>query len=245
MIPPLHGDRPQQPALTDPPDLRRIIHLSCPPDGSDMLMEMPGSIPVRFWMGELRRALVSSGTITPQASVHLETEAGVRIEPESTLAQAGIANGAWLVLVTADPAGGENESSPVPVREDAPDPQSGSPIVPAVWMLPPLPASASLIHSSGIVFELDPVPVMIGRSGREYRPEIDLSPLDRRMIASRRHAVIARREFGYVIRPEDATNGTFVNGEEIPSGRDRILADGDCLQFGFHGVELTFRQPAV
>jgi hypothetical protein len=230
--------------LSAPQDLRRIIHLRVSPEGGDSLMEMPGSIPVQLWMGDLRRALEqSSRTISPQASIHLETESGVRIEPGSTLVQAGINNGASLVLVSTEPAGGKDGPG---VQNDvisgnAPDSQSGVPIFDNAGIPPLLRTAAALIHSAGLVFELDPTPVSIGRAGRDYRPEIDLSPLDRGAIASRRHANITKAESGYAIRPERATNGTFVNGEEIPAGKDRTLADGDCLQFGFHGVELTFR----
>ena len=45
--------------------------------------------------------------------------------------------------------------------------------------------------------------------------------------ASRRHAILSRRQEDYVIRDNDSRNGVFLNGVKVNSA---ILRDGDVLQ---------------
>jgi pSer/pThr/pTyr-binding forkhead associated (FHA) protein len=52
--------------------------------------------------------------------------------------------------------------------------------------------------------------------------------------------VIEQTKDGFVLRPEKSTNGTFVNGVEVPAGSSRVLKEGDRIQFGFQGMELVF-----
>jgi pSer/pThr/pTyr-binding forkhead associated (FHA) protein len=57
--------------------------------------------------------------------------------------------------------------------------------------------------------------------------------------ASTRHAAILQSGDSYVLRDLGSTNGTFVNGERLAG--DQPLHDGDTLQFGRNGPEVTFR----
>jgi pSer/pThr/pTyr-binding forkhead associated (FHA) protein len=89
--------------------------------------------------------------------------------------------------------------------------------------------------------EIHSLPAVVGRSGKDAKPDLDLARWDTGKLISRRHAVILAAGEGFVLRAEKTTNGTFLNGEEIPPGTERPLRDGDRIQFGYRGVEWTFR----
>jgi pSer/pThr/pTyr-binding forkhead associated (FHA) protein len=93
----------------------------------------------------------------------------------------------------------------------------------------------------GLVFLLSKSPVTIGRSGKGSTPDIDLAEWDSKMVISRRHAVIEKAKEGLSIKPEKTTNGTFINGVEVPAGESRVLQDGDKIHFGFKGLELVYK----
>lgn len=68
-------------------------------------------------------------------------------------------------------------------------------------------------------------------------PEINLGPLDTHRSLSRRHAKIVNEGGILFLREEvGTTNGTFINGERVPTGQARPLSLGDTLRFG--SVEL-------
>ena len=68
-------------------------------------------------------------------------------------------------------------------------------------------------------------------------PEINLGPLDSQRSLSRRHAKIVNEGGMLFLREEvGTTNGTFINGERVPTGQARPLSLGDTLRFG--SVEL-------
>lgn len=68
-------------------------------------------------------------------------------------------------------------------------------------------------------------------------PEINLGPLDHQRSLSRRHAKIVNEGGILFLREEvGTTNGTFINGERVPTGQARPLSLGDSLRFG--SVEL-------
>lgn len=74
-------------------------------------------------------------------------------------------------------------------------------------------------------------------------PAIDLSPLDRDRVVSRRHAEIVHADGVLDLVDLGARNGVFVNGERLASGGRRTLVDRDSLSFG--GVALTFVDEAA
>lgn len=102
---------------------------------------------------------------------------------------------------------------------------------------------AVLAHESGREFTLaDGTEWTVGRVDRASgaRPPVDLTELDTDRLLSRQHAVIARRETGYVVREDKASrNGTFVNGVRLSAGQEQALADGDEVRFA--SVAMQFR----
>jgi EAL domain-containing protein (putative c-di-GMP-specific phosphodiesterase class I) len=74
-------------------------------------------------------------------------------------------------------------------------------------------------------------------------PTIDLTPLDRDRVVSRRHAEIVHREGIFFIVDVQARNGVFVNGDRLPSAGERQLQESDSVSFG--GVALTFHMGAA
>jgi pSer/pThr/pTyr-binding forkhead associated (FHA) protein len=81
---------------------------------------------------------------------------------------------------------------------------------------------------AGETFPLDADRITVGRS-----PECDIFLDD--VTVSRRHAVLSRRDDGYVLEDEGSLNGTFVNKRRVESAE---LSDGDELQVGKY--RLTF-----
>lgn len=68
-------------------------------------------------------------------------------------------------------------------------------------------------------------------------PEINLGPLDTHRSLSRRHAKIINEGGILFLREEvGTTNGTFIDGERVPTGQARPLKAGSVLRFG--SVEL-------
>jgi hypothetical protein len=204
-------------------DLRRIVRIQFSPEENPVLVEAPASMPIRSWLEDLRIV----GGISAESDLRLAAADGNGLDSAKSLVESGIGNGEILRLIQVE--GRENgmgeEASGTDAGTSALNPANG----------------AFLFHESGLVMDLDPVPAVVGRAGRDFHPDIDLSALDRRKVVSRRHARFIKSDDAYSIRPEATTNGTFVNGSEIAPGSERLLDDGDRLQFGWNGVELVFR----
>ncbi len=82
------------------------------------------------------------------------------------------------------------------------------------------------------VGRLDPV--------TELSPEIDLTALDPQRSLSRRHARVVCRDGRFYLREEIGTaNGTFVEGERLATGVERLLEPGARVRFG--RVDFVFR----
>lgn len=58
---------------------------------------------------------------------------------------------------------------------------------------------------------------------------------ERDLDVSTRHGEIRAVNGRYTVVDNSSTNGTFVNGERVPSGATRELHDGDVIAFGAHG----------
>ena len=95
-----------------------------------------------------------------------------------------------------------------------------------------------LVHvESGSEFALNnqKAELLIGRPDpvTGLLPEINLGPLDNQRSLSRRHAKIVNEGGMLFLREEvGTTNGTFINGERVPTGQARPLSLGDTLRFG-------------
>lgn len=63
-------------------------------------------------------------------------------------------------------------------------------------------------------------------------PDVDLTKIDKQLTTSRRHARLLRRSDGFFIQEEQATNGTFVNGQRISAERPLEIRAGDDIMFG-------------
>jgi hypothetical protein len=76
--------------------------------------------------------------------------------------------------------------------------------------------------------------VTIGRldPANNIYPDIDLTTIDRQLTTSRRHARLLRRGNGFFIQEEQATNGTYVNGQRISTERPLEIRSGDDIMFG-------------
>jgi hypothetical protein len=208
-----------------------------------LLMELPDDLPIREWIGDLVRAAGWENHVgTPPEGVRLETEERQALDPGQTLNDAGITSADRLYLSMNNPpvsppapgispdAGQEGES------RDADGASSG-------LSLREIGRRTRLAGPGGLIFLIGEPPLTVGRAGKQSVPDIDLSEWDTGVVASRKHAVLHQDESGFALTPEQTTNGTFLNGVEIPAGESRPLQDGDCIRFGFGGLELMFRMP--
>lgn len=80
----------------------------------------------------------------------------------------------------------------------------------------------------------DQAEVSVGRVDpvNGIHPDIDLTTIDVQLTTSRRHARLIRSGDGFFIQEEQATNGTFVNGQRISSERPLEIRSGDEIMFG-------------
>jgi serine/threonine protein kinase len=101
---------------------------------------------------------------------------------------------------------------------------------------------ASLLAENGKSFALAEGTVILGRNGSSLniRNDIDLTSLDTKKIASRRHATIQRKDNEFMLHDLDSRNGTFVNGARLSSAQPHKLTSGDVIEFGSGGVKLKF-----
>jgi CRP-like cAMP-binding protein len=98
------------------------------------------------------------------------------------------------------------------------------------------------VEESGEVIPLSGGDVLIGRYDpvTEMKPDVDLSDYDLKRSVSRRHARIMQTGDGYVLIEEvGALNGTFVNGEQLVTGKAQAIVEGDKLSLGM--VKLVFK----
>jgi len=86
--------------------------------------------------------------------------------------------------------------------------------------------------------------LLIGRkdNARGIYPDIDLG-LDGGYDAgvSRRHALITMQESACVLEDLDSANGTYINGQRLPSRRAVPISDGDELRFGTLALRVELR----
>jgi CRP-like cAMP-binding protein len=100
--------------------------------------------------------------------------------------------------------------------------------------------------SSGNVFPVFKADSLIGRydSVTGMTPEVDLTQEDAARNISRRHARIVTKDGKHFVAEEIGTmNGTFLNGQKLPTGVLTPIQDGDELTLC--RLALTFRVPGV
>ncbi len=144
-------------------------------------------------------------------------------------------------LIDATPAIAHSALSPVPAvagPRPSPTPSRRVAAIDPAKVGKPI----KLVHvESGSEFALNhqKSELLIGRPDpvTGLLPEINLGPLDHQRSLSRRHAKIVNESGMLFLREEvGTTNGTFINGERVPTGQARPLSLGDTLRFG--SVEL-------
>jgi pSer/pThr/pTyr-binding forkhead associated (FHA) protein len=88
--------------------------------------------------------------------------------------------------------------------------------------------------------KVDRLPMRIGRRDprQNHYPELDLAEHDRG-IASRNHATITREGDYYALTDLGSTNGTLLNGTQVPQRQPQRLRSGDRIKVG--EVEMEFR----
>jgi hypothetical protein len=108
--------------------------------------------------------------------------------------------------------------------------------------LGPPPVARLLITSPRGTWEqkVDRLPMRIGRRDprQNHYPELDLAEHDRG-IASRNHATITREGDYYALTDLGSTNGTLLNGTQVPQRQPQRLRSGDRIKVG--EVEMEFR----
>ena len=82
------------------------------------------------------------------------------------------------------------------------------------------------------------IPLLGGKNvmGRQ----LDNDVVDTETGVSRKHAEIIETVDGYHLRDLSSSNGTYVNGNNIESGK-HFLVDGDRIQFGPSKVVFVFK----
>jgi pSer/pThr/pTyr-binding forkhead associated (FHA) protein len=99
--------------------------------------------------------------------------------------------------------------------------------------------------ASGNVFPVFKAESLIGRydSVTGQSPEVDLTNEDSARNISRRHARFVMKDSKPYVAEEIGTmNGTFINGQKIPTGVLTPIKDGD--EFTLCRLALTFRLPS-
>jgi hypothetical protein len=87
-------------------------------------------------------------------------------------------------------------------------------------------------HSNPLVIDLTHRQV-IGRGEEASDVDIKLSPFEAvQNGVSRRHAALEVINKALTISDLGSTNGTFINGQQIPAGNRRVVRDGDELHLG-------------
>ena len=235
---------------------RRFITLRAEHILEELDLELPADRKVADLLPEIVRALG-----WPEASgaepmrYQLLNEAGELLDEAVTLLAAGVENSdvLWIRLAgeaspraeakhPGDVAGGAARrplAGPQPVDPSAESQERREslppPVEPGIEIARP-----SIVSREGFVFELKNSRTLIGRSGRGFQPDVDLTDLDPEFAASRRHALLEAQNAEIVITALVTTNGTFVNGVELAPSSKHVLSNGDEIQFGVEGVRLTF-----
>jgi hypothetical protein len=235
---------------------RRFITLRAEHSLEELDLELPADRKIVDLIPEIVRALgwpeASAGeTIEYQVF----REAGELLDEAATLSGVGVENSDVLWIRVAGEASRPAEGKvALPAASGGPKKQPAvpMPVDPSAdsqelrgSLPPPLDAGIeiarpSIVSRQGFVFELKNSRTLIGRSGRGYEPDVDLTDLDPEFAASRRHAVIEAQGGEFEITALRTTNGTYVNGVELASGTKHRLSMGDEIQFGSEGVKLTF-----
>jgi len=88
--------------------------------------------------------------------------------------------------------------------------------------------------------------MVIGRTHKDYTPEVDLAPFDAfDRGVSRQHALLRRQNDTVVLMDLHSANSTFLNGQRLVPEDPRILRDGDEVRFGQLVVRVSFEDEPI
>ena len=227
---------------------RRFVTVRTEQERDGIDLELPGDRPIREWLADLLQIMGVWQEGTALGGIELRTEDGQALQQTSSLVGAGVRNSDVLWLHVGGP-----ESGPRPeARLDASTAGGGlKPEPPGLSEFEAAPIRQRLLElgvirepclvgNQGVILMLGHPPIRIGRSSRGHRPDIDLSELDTERTASRHHASILLEGEVYQLVARPTTNGTLLNGRSLEPEVPHPLHDGDQIQFGIDGVQLTF-----
>jgi len=219
--------------------MRQFVTIKFPNTNQEVDLEVPADEPIRILMPDLLKALQWS--VVPagkKVNVKITTETGNVVDANQSLQDAGIENFDVLTLSNV-----VIDESAAPQMAESPTHEHTLSDTRFTDMRIPI-EEACLLSDQGVMFVLGKRSVLVGRRSREVNPGIDLTDLDPQLVSSRKHALIAPENQDYLLQALETKNGTFVNGVEITAGQKHHLKNRDVIQFGFRGVQLTFRLPS-
>ena len=228
---------------------RQFITLRTANSNEETDMEVPSDRPVAEILPEILKILNWPLTDENGEPLYyaLTDDARVQISSDKTFPEAGVDN-FEIVHVILDETQkqrilDERKSAPaerIPGANKAED-QEGTLEKPVPFL--PQIIGPCLLSSSGMMFMIGELPALIGRKSAGNTPQIDLTELDKQLKSSRAHAEIIRQDDHYGIHVLKPKNGMLINGMPVYPDAVSPLKDGDVLQFGFQGIQLTWREP--
>jgi uncharacterized ubiquitin-like protein YukD len=179
-------------------------------------LALPLDVTVHLLIESLVEALHLKRSRDQRYGLSIKTEQGLRPIPlNATLAEANIVHGTVLTLLLQEQRVSDHAS------------QTG----------------AYLQAQNGRTFPLANRLTLIGRNDAKSGifVDVDLRPLvtDHKII-SRRHAQIEQEGERYYLTDLVSTNGTKLNGQRIPPREKCRLRNGDIIEFGRDGAQMTF-----
>jgi hypothetical protein len=179
-------------------------------------LALPLDVTMRLLTEGLVEALRLKQTPGKRYALSIKSEQGLRpISPNATLADANVLHGMVLMLFQEDQKTSDRHSQ----------------------------SNAHLVAENGRMFPLTNKVSVIGRNDTKSGifVDVDLTGLvtDPKII-SRRHAQIEQDGERFYLIDLASTNGTRVNRQRIPSKGKHPLQEGDIIEFGRHGVKMTF-----
>ena len=228
---------------------RQFITLRTANSNEETDMEVPSDRPVSAVLPEILKILNWPMTDENGEPLYyaLTDDARVQIPSDETFPEADVDN-FEVVHVILDEA---QKQRILDGRKSAPaeripgtgqtDENKGALSKPVPFM-PPI-IGPCLLSGSGVIFMVGELPALIGRKSSGTAPQIDLTELDKQIKSSRSHAEIVRQDDCYALHVLKPKNGMLINGMPLNPNTVFPLKDGDVLQFGFQGVQLTWREP--
>ncbi len=183
--------------------------------GKKMDLALPLNEPSSALVAQVMKQLEQTLRASDRYAFFVRTgTADRRIAPDATLAQAGVSD-RQVLLFKKEPGKKELEQRP---------------------------AGPHLRTESGDILPLEGDNVVIGRRDVDLQipVDVDLTKYDPNNAVSRRHASIGRQGAGYYLVDLGSTNGTRLNGKDVPFRQTVPLEDGDTIELGDEAVHMTF-----